>query len=339
MDYHLIPFEGAFVAGTAQIMPYYGIPMGQTIEDVGFAFNREIIIDMLRQRYQFHGVVCTDWNIISDGSFGPGRSWGVEQLTELERVKKVLDAGCDQFGGEASPSWIVELVESDQITEKRIDMSIRRLLRDKCRLGLFDSPYVDEGMASQDVRQSEFVRKGKEAQRRSTVLLKKDNNVLPLKDGVKLYVQNVDHTIAARYGEIVQTAENADFILVRIKTPYEARNEYFLEQFFHQGRLYFTEEEIQPILKLARTKPTIINITLEMPAILPAILDASSALVADFGMDDDVFMDVIFGKSVPRGKLPFELPSSLNAVENQLEDVPYDSEEPLFSFGFGLQYE
>ena len=339
MDYHLIPFEGAFVAGTAQIMPYYGIPMGQTIEDVGFAFNREIITDMLRQRYQFHGVVCTDWNIISDGSFGPGKSWGVEQLTELERVKKVLDAGCDQFGGEASPSWIVELVESDQITEKRIDMSIRRLLRDKFRLGLFDSPYVDEGMASQDVRQSEFVRKGKEAQRRSTVLLKNDNNVLPLKDGVKLYVQNVDHTIAARYGEIVKTAENAEFILVRIKTPYEARNEYFLEQFFHQGRLYFTEEEIQPILKLARTKPTIINITLERPTTLPAILDASSALVADFGMDDDVFMDVIFGKSVPRGKLPFELPSSLNAVENQLEDVPYDSEEPLFSFGFGLQYE
>ncbi|MAG20704.1 MAG: beta-glucosidase [Candidatus Marinimicrobia bacterium] len=338
-DYHLIPFEGAFAAGTAQIMPYYGIPVGQTSEDVGFAFNRDIITGLLRQRYQFDGVVCTDWNIISDGSFGHGRSWGVEQLTELERVKKVLDAGCDQFGGEASPDWIVELVESGQITEDRIDMSVRRLLEDKFQLGLFDNPYVDEATASQIVPQAESVRRGKEAQSRSAVLLKNDNNVLPLKDGIKLYVQHINQEVAAGYAEIVQTAESADYILVRLKTPYEERNEYFLEQFFHQGRLYFTEEEIQPILELARIKPTIIGITLERPALIPEILEASSALAIDFEMEDDVFMDIIFGRSAPQGKLPFELPSSLSAVENQLEDVPYDSKKPLFPFGFGLHYE
>jgi len=61
-DYHLIPFEeGAFPAGAAQIMPYYGIPMGQTSEDVGFAYNKEIITGLLRERYGFDGVVCSDW--------------------------------------------------------------------------------------------------------------------------------------------------------------------------------------------------------------------------------------------------------------------------------------
>ena len=66
-DYHLIPFsEGAFPANPAQIMPYYGIPVGQTSEDVGFAFNREIITDMLRGRFGFAGVVCSDWGLLTD---------------------------------------------------------------------------------------------------------------------------------------------------------------------------------------------------------------------------------------------------------------------------------
>jgi len=53
-DYHLIPFiDGAFPAGAAQIMPYYGIPVGQTDEDVGFAFNQQIISGLLRERYGF----------------------------------------------------------------------------------------------------------------------------------------------------------------------------------------------------------------------------------------------------------------------------------------------
>ncbi|MEA3462799.1 MAG: glycoside hydrolase family 3 N-terminal domain-containing protein, partial [Bacteroidota bacterium] len=66
-DYHVIPFiEGALAAHTAQIMPYYGIPVGQTSEDVGFAFNKEIITVLLRDSLGFDGVVCTDWGITSD---------------------------------------------------------------------------------------------------------------------------------------------------------------------------------------------------------------------------------------------------------------------------------
>ena len=106
-DYHLIPFEeGAFPAGAAQIMPYYGIPMGQTSEDVGFAFNKEIITDLLRNHYKYDGVVCTDWGLISDskllGIFTilKSRSHGVEGLTKEQRMIKIIEAGNDQFGGE-----------------------------------------------------------------------------------------------------------------------------------------------------------------------------------------------------------------------------------------------
>lgn len=338
-DYHLIPFEGAFAARTAQIMPYYGIPVGQTSEDVAFAFNKDIITGLLREKYRFEGVVCTDWNIVSDGMLGAGRSWGVEHLTELERVKKVLDAGCDQFGGESSPQWVVELVNSGQIEESRIDESVRRLLRDKFRLGLFDKPYVDEQDALRTTGNPEFVRKGKVAQSKAMVLLKNDENVLPLKRGARIYVENIDEEIAANYGEVVGNPQAADFIIVRLNTPYDQRDEFFLEQFFHQGRLYFNAEEKQPILELAGIKPTIIGITLERPALIPEISKASAGLLADFGSEDDVFMEVVFGNSEPQGRLPFELPSSLDAVEKQLEDVPYDSEKPLFPFGFGLAYE
>ncbi len=137
-DYHLIPFEkGAFPAKTAQIMPYYGIPVDQTDENVAFAFNKTIITTMLREQYGFEGVICTDWNIINGTAVGDARAWGVEDLSPLERTKKVIDAGCDQFGGESSPELIIELVDSGQLTEARIDESVKRIMRDKFRVRSF----------------------------------------------------------------------------------------------------------------------------------------------------------------------------------------------------------
>ncbi|MBC8395366.1 MAG: glycoside hydrolase family 3 C-terminal domain-containing protein [Candidatus Marinimicrobia bacterium] len=337
-EYHLIPFEkGAFPANTAQIMPYYGIPVGITSEDVGFSFNRDIITTLLRKKYKFDGVVCTDWNIITDSRMGEGRAWGVENLSPLQRVKKVLDAGCDQFGGEASPELVMELVRSRQISEDRIDESVRRLLYDKFQLGLFDNPYVNVEHAGQFVGNSEFVRKGKLAQMKSTILLKNER-LLPLTEDIKVYVENINTMVAAQYGTIVESIEDADVIIIRLNTPYDPRSEFMLEQFFHQGRLYFNHDEKQKILDLIRQKPSVIGITLERPAIITEIAQEAEALIADFGTEDDVFLDIVFGLFNPTGKLPFEMPSSQEAVDAQLEDIPYDSKNPLFPFGYGLTY-
>src|SRR6476661_5761786 len=77
--YHLIPFESAFAAGTAQIMPYYGMPVGTPLEAVGFGFNRDVITDLLREKYGFEGVVCTDWGLITShevaGKVLEARAW------------------------------------------------------------------------------------------------------------------------------------------------------------------------------------------------------------------------------------------------------------------------
>ena len=59
--------------------------------------------------------------------------------------------------------------------------------------------------------------------------------------------------------------------------------------------------------------------------------------MVDFGASDDVLVDILFGVRKAEGLLPFELPSSQEAVEKQLEDVPYDSEDPLYPFGYGLR--
>ncbi len=85
-DYHLIPFEAAFAAQTAAIMPYYGVPMDQTDENVAMSFNKAIITGLLREKYQYDGVVCTDWGLITDAhmpdTIWPARAWGVEHLSE-----------------------------------------------------------------------------------------------------------------------------------------------------------------------------------------------------------------------------------------------------------------
>jgi beta-glucosidase len=337
-DYHLIPFEkGVFPAKTAQIMPYYGIPVSQTSEEVAFGYNKEIITDLLRDKYGFDGVVCTDWGLVSDSWAKPAAAHGVEHLSEVQRAGKILNAGCDMFGGEANPEWIIDLVNEGTISDERLNISIRRILRDKFRLGLFDNPYLD--LKNKEIFDNEeFNRKGEEAQRKSLVLLKNQNQILPLQKGVKVFVQGMKEEIAQNFSQVVTDPNDADFIILKLYTPYDPRSQYMLERFFHQGRLNFTDEEVAQHLKLIRTKPTITVMNLERPAVIPKINEASSAVIADFDCSDEIILELIFGGFTPNGRLPFEMPSSKTAVENQLEDVPYDSENPLYEFGHGLEF-
>src|SRR5205814_4038967 len=126
----------------------YGMPIGLPIEAVGFGLNKDVVTGLLREKCGFDGVVCTDWMLLTPLEAGgrvliEAKCWGVEDLSVAERARKAIEAGVDQFGGEACPEVIVELVRSGQIAESRIDVSVRRLLRDKLRLGLFDAPYLD----------------------------------------------------------------------------------------------------------------------------------------------------------------------------------------------------
>jgi beta-glucosidase len=343
-DYHLIPFEAAFAAHTEAIMPYYGVPMDEGHEHVGFAYNKGIITDLLRKKYHFDGVVCTDWGLVSDANMGgvvwPARAWGVENLSAEERVRKIIDAGVDQFGGENIPEVVIKLVKDGKLSEKRIDSSVRRLLRQKFELGLFDNPFIDEAKATQIVGKAEFVKAGEESQRRAITLLKNDNKSLPLKTGsLKIYVKNIDPKVASQYGTIVDKPQDAQIAILRLNTPYyPVESPIMMARMFHHGDLDFKGIQKDSILQLLNTVPTIVDIYLDRPAVIPEISAKAKGLLADFGASDAAVLDVIFGKYKPGGHLPFELPASMGAVKSQNEDVPYDSKDPLYKFGFGLSY-
>ena len=343
-DYHLIPFEAAFEAHTAAIMPYYGVPTDQTSENVGFGFNKDIITKLLREKYEYDGIVCTDWGLITDSNLGvaiwPARAWGVENLSEEDRVLKVIDAGCDQFGGESRPELILKLVKEGKVTEDRLNESVRRLLRLKFTLGLFDNPYVNVEKALQTVGKPEWKKLANETQRRSFTLLKNENNALPLQAGkLKIYVRNVDPIVAALYGAVVDKPEQADIAILRLVTPWvpvDTKNPF--ARGFHHGDLDFKGTRKDSILQLLKTVPTIVDIYLDRPAVIPEISKLAKGILVNYGASDAALLDVVFGKANPKGKLPFELPSSMEAVRNQKEDLPHDSKDPLYPFGFGLKY-
>ncbi|MDI2129971.1 glycoside hydrolase family 3 protein [Yinghuangia seranimata] len=344
-EYHLEPFKKALAAGTSQMMPYYGMPIETDMEEVAFGFNKGVITGLLREELGFDGIVCTDWGLISDaeimGASYPARAWGVEHLTESERVQKVIEAGCDQFGGEACPELVVALVRAGKVSEERIDTSVKRLLREKFVLGLFDEPFVDIEAADTLVGTPEAIAAGLAAQSRSITLLKNGAEggapVLPLAAGTKVYVEGVDAGVAAGYGTVVATPEEADVAILRTRTPWDPAKGPF-EAFFHSGSLAFGEEELGRILALCGTVPTVVDVYLERPAVLPEIAAGAAALVANYGAGDGPLLDVLFGRATPEGRLPFQLPGSMADVEGQREDVPSDSKDAVFEFGFGLSY-
>ncbi|KAI7909343.1 hypothetical protein M9X92_011686 [Pyricularia oryzae] len=77
---------------------------------------------------------------------------------------------------------------------------------------------------------------------------------------------------------------------------------------------------------------------LDRPAAIPEVAEGAAAVFGSFGSGTEAFLDVVFGIAAPEGKLPFDLPRSQKAVEESMEDVPFDTKSPVFTFGHGLRY-
>ena len=343
-DYHLKPFKAAIDNGLKVIMPYYGIPVDQTRENVAMAYNKDILTNLLRKKMGFEGVICTDWGIIS------GRHWGVDELSIKERYKKSILAGVDQYGGESSPEYIINLVREGIISEERIDYSVKKILVNKFELGLFDEPFVDESNVDTVVGIESHVVKGLEAQRKSIVLLNnritEGKAMLPIKKMNRIFSDGFNVEILDRYCEIVQKPEDADYILLKLGTVFNGNQpsgidrpiDNFLSSMFPNSDLNFNEEILSKVRKYASIGNLITVVDLNRPAILEEIDSLSQGLIGVFGVLDETVLDVIFGDFNPSGKLPFDIPSSMKEVEEQKSDVPDDTSNPTFKYGYGLSY-
>lgn len=344
-DYHLAPFKAAIAAGTRGMMPYYSKPVGTEYEEVGFAFNHQIVTGLLKETLGFDGIILTDWGLITDeiffGEVLPARAWGAEEATATERLVKVLNAGCDQFGGECETELLVKAVQDGLITEKRIDVSVGKLLKEKFLLGLFENPYVSIEKAAQMAHNTHFRALGRDVQERSFTMLTNKNDILPLSPSnltKGVYAENIDpEVLEARGLKVVPNPEEASVALLRLQTPYRERGTLF-EKLFHAGSLEFTSEEKQRHAKIFATVPTIVDIKLERPAAIPEIAEHAAALFGSYGSTSEAFLNVVLGDASPEGALPFDLPRSDAAVKASREDTPFDTKDPVFKFGHGLRY-
>jgi beta-glucosidase len=345
---HLKPFLPVIEAGTAAVMPYYGMPVGlvidgEPIEKVGFGYNRQIVTGLLRERLGYGGVVVSDWELINDNHVGdqvlPARAWGVEHLDPAGRMELLLHAGADQFGGEECVEVLLGLVKDGRVTVERIDESARRLLRVKFALGLFDDPYVDEEVAAATVGRQDFRDAGYEAQAASVTVLQNEPvrgaPVLPLRSGLRIYAEGVDPATVARHGAAVDRPQDADVAVVTLAAPFEPRSDLFLESLFHQGSLDFPPGLVVRLARIAEHCPLVLDVVLDRPAVLTPLLPVATAVVGSYGTSDDALFDALTGRISPRGRLPFDLPRSMEQVRKHHEDVPGYA-DALFAFGHGL---
>jgi beta-glucosidase len=255
---HLIPFiEGALklegeTKMASAVMPYYTISFGidkQNNENVGNSYNKYIINDLLRGKYSFDGVICTDWGVTSDEKAVDGfgtTCWGAETLTIAERHYKIIMAGVDQFGGNNDAGPVIEAYKmgvkeyGEQFMRARMEQSAVRLLKNILRVGLFENPYLKVDETKKIVGNEEFMKAGYEAQLKSIVMLKNKAKVLPVAKQKTVYIPKrmtaagrdffggptpesinypVNLSLVKKYFKVTDNPAEADFALVIIRSP------------------------------------------------------------------------------------------------------------------------
>jgi len=349
LEYHLKPFKAAVEAGTSAIMPYYAQPKGTSYEEVGFTFNKGIIGDLLRETIGFNGIINSDTGPINN------MPWGVEDLDKVQRYAKAIEAGTDLFSGSVDTENLLAAVNAGLVSEDRIDVSVKRLLIEKFSLGLFENPYVDPDKAESLVNCKEYQDLAAEAFRKSIVLLKNDASVLPLKDGAKVFVESMSAPgrdggngrkvvePEGEYGvEFCSSLDDADVAVLWV-TPTGGSMFSVGAQGaqYTDNRLSKNGVDVDYINSVAAKKPTVVLLNFSKPWVTQEIEGNTSTLLATFGTTLPAMMDVLTGKFTPTGKLPFAIPSSQEAVDNNKEDLPGNMEPEgyaLYKCGFGLGY-
>jgi len=174
-DVYLPPFKAAVDAGAGTLMSAFN-----DLNGVPASANRFTLTTVLREEWGFEGFVVSDWN-----SIGELVSHGIAG-TRAQAGKEAVEAGVDMdMEGYVYQTTLARLVEEGVVSESTVDDAVRRILTIKFRLGLFDRPYTDTGLAAEVIQCTEHIEAARDFARRSMVLLKNENSLLPLKKDLK----------------------------------------------------------------------------------------------------------------------------------------------------------
>jgi beta-glucosidase len=351
---HLAPYIEAIKAGVLNIMVSFSSYQGTKMHA-----HRYLLTDVLKNEYGFEGFLVSDW-------------MAIDQINEsfytstVESINAGLDMIMVPFDFKRFIDTLTEAVNKGDVSQERIDDAVRRILRVKFLLGVFDEPLV-EGVSIDEVGSDAHRQLAAEAVRKSLVLLKNDNAALPissesrrvvvagpaaddigmacggwsiswqgergmttqgctLMDGIRSYAGNVEYDKDGKF------AERADVgIVVVSEEPYA-------EGLGDKSDLSLTEEQKTLITNVRQQSDKVILVIYSgRPLIITDVVDQCDAIVAAWlpGTEVHAAADVLFGNVPFTGKLSYNWPRSMAQVP--LSALKASDEPPLYPFGHGLE--
>ena len=235
--------------------------------------------------------------------------------------------GVDQFGGDRNPALIEELVDAGLITEERLDASDWQVLREVAGGWSAASDVNARGRRWSPSSSTKASRLSEPPCRTALRCGRRGA------EGARLFVEGVEDTEGFA---VTEDLAEAEAIVVRLEAPFEAGRGSVVAEYFHGGTLAFSDDTIARLRNYAARAPLYLAVFLERPAILGPLVDLGAPVIGEFGASDRVVLDAFAGHEPLTGTLPFDIPSSMAAVEASGEDVPFDTDAPLYRSGFGI---
>ncbi len=361
---HLPGYLSAIEAGVGSIMASYNQWNGTYCHA-----SKYLLTDLLKEELGFEGFVVSDWEGIDQI---PG-DYKADIITAINAgIDMVMVPGAVPFGGESYTRFIEllkEAVEEGSIPRSRIDDAVRRILKIKFRMGLFENPFTDRSL-TEKIGSKEHRAVARQAVRQSLVLLKNNNGLLPLSKNMERILvsgKNADDlgnqcggwtiswqgesgsvtegtTILEGIREVVSPAtevlfsrdgfgaKDADVAIVVVgETPYA-------EWEGDKADLTLDNEDRETLRRVKSAGiPLVVIIVSGRPLIIESEIDDWDALIAAWlpGTEGQGVADVLFGDYNPTGRLSMSWPRSMSQIPINVGDEKYD---PLFEYGFGLSY-
>ena len=351
IDLHLAGFKAAIDAGVAAVMPYgYStVPyLGGDAVDNSADQSAAVMTDLLRGELGYEGIIQTDWGLNFVGA---------------------ANAGADVLGG-AGVRSTAQLV--DGVDEALLTDACRRILIAKFQMGLFENPYVDEDAAEDIIGSDEHKAVAKEAAAKSFTLVKYENaasladqsfivagelasDVRCLNSGwtAKEPVEIAGTSILTALQEKAG-ADNVTHITSAEEVPADLSGVTAVvvvgeksgthDPAWGAATLEFPEEQTALINALDKAGANVVAVVVMNRAyVLTPIVNAADSVLVVYRpgvtCGAEAVADCLFGETAITGRLPFQIPESMEQVLSQREDMPKDIENPLYEYGFGIDAE